>query len=324
MTERFKILSLSGGGARGVFIAGALSELQRTTGKRIQDHFDMIAGTSTGGLIAIALAMGIDADQILAHYKNVLPSIFPESRSRSLWGMYRQWREFKYEPDELEAAVKSLVGSTKTLFDAQCRLCIPTVHFQYMRPTVLKTRHHAKYVRDPRLFAWEAAMATSAAPTYFPAFVCQDGRAFWDGGLWANDPSLVAVVEAHGQMGVPLSNIDILAIGTTKTVASPDPNLSSKGARHWLRMKNPKLLFDVGRISETASLEMSGLLVGQTNQVRIDDTLAGDGYLLDDCCSKTLNDLEHRGKVKVSDLPLQQRARFFATKAEPFVPIPFD
>lgn len=324
MTQRFKILSLCGGGSRGIFIASALSELERVTGRRIQEHFDLITGTSTGGLVALALAFGNRPDDILSLYKKHLPQIFPGRRwafeprklAQALW--------HKYSNAALKDAVLAMVPADKTLFEASSRLCIPTVDVQKVIPTVLKTRHLSKYVRDPRLKAWEVGMATSAAPTYFPAFKCLDGRVFWDGGLWANDPTLVGVVEAVGELGHDIRSVDVLSIGTTKTVDDALLTAIRGGGLRLCNPLDPKLLMVVTTLSERSALEMGSLLIGQNRVVRIDDLVPGDGIKLDDVSSATLENLETRGRRAVSNILESDRNRFFHETAAPFVPVPWD
>jgi uncharacterized protein len=76
-SKRFRILSLDGGGIKGVFSAAVLAEWEKRTQLKIADHFDLIAGTSTGGIIALALGLGLQAEEILRFYKEQGPKIFP-------------------------------------------------------------------------------------------------------------------------------------------------------------------------------------------------------------------------------------------------------
>ena len=80
--RRFRILSLDGGGVKGTFTASFLAELERMTGKRVVDHFDLITGTSTGGIIAIALGLGVGTEAILGFYERDGPAIFPSTGVR--------------------------------------------------------------------------------------------------------------------------------------------------------------------------------------------------------------------------------------------------
>src|SRR3954451_2379080 len=77
MTQPFRVLGLDGGGIMGAFAASPLATFERATGRRIVEHFDLITGTSTGGIIAIGLAMGASAEQICRFYENQGATIFP-------------------------------------------------------------------------------------------------------------------------------------------------------------------------------------------------------------------------------------------------------
>ncbi len=315
--QRFRILSLSGGGVRGIFIAAALAEIERT-GKRVREHFDLIAGTSTGGLIALALAFDQPASRILEQYQKHIPAIFPVRRFKKL----RQLFCSKYDNKPLAKAVREIVGSAELLGAAKNRLCIPAVHYDDMWPTVLKTRHHTNYVRDHQLPAWHVGMATSAAPTYFEAFRSEDGRTFWDGGLWANDPTLVAIIEAVGSLGVPLDQIDVLRIGTTRTIVNPPAPLASSGAWPLLKIWKPVFVDFLGRLSEHASIQMSKIALRTPNLPEVDDILEGIGFELDDAAPATLASLIDRGRYRASCHGAMISERFLSMKAAPFVPFP--
>ncbi len=322
MANKFRILSLSGGGVRGIYIASLIAEIESTARIRVRDYFDLITGTSTGGLIAIALAFGKSGKEILENYRTHIPKIFPRTYFGKPYRVLRQYWSHKYHPGPLETAIRELIGDKYSLFDARNRLCIPTVYFDDMWPTVLKTRHHKKLVRDHKLPAWHAAMATAAAPTYFPALRAGDGRTFWDGGLWANNPTLVGVVEAVGLLGVPPSNIEVLSIGTTETVVNPDHRVARSGAGRLLRLSNPLLLEFMCRLSERAASTMSGGLCGSAGVCVVDDLVGGGGFRMDDAHKDTLRALETRGRVRAGVALEAVSARFFDTAADVFESVP--
>jgi len=124
--SRFRILSLDGGGIKGTFTAAVLAELEQMTGKRIADHFDLITGTSTGGLIAIALGLGIPAKEILKFYEDKGPAIFPMV---GLHGRVKHslswWFGPKFSATDLRNAIGSVLGNRK-LGESKCRLVIPS------------------------------------------------------------------------------------------------------------------------------------------------------------------------------------------------------
>jgi hypothetical protein len=196
--KAFKILTIDGGGARGQYSASALAEFERSLGP-IAEHFDLLCGTSTGGLIALALASGRTAAEITDFYSDWGPKIFPEP---GFIGRMLRKRGIRLPTTGntdavLGAAVDEILGD-KRVRDSNSYLCIPTLDLHTFAPYVFKTDHDATLSRDSDVLMRDVAMATSAAPFYFPVAEASHirGSAFVDGGLWANNPSVVGLVEA--------------------------------------------------------------------------------------------------------------------------------
>jgi patatin-like phospholipase/acyl hydrolase len=199
----FRILSLDGGGIKGVFAAAALARMEEIHGRCIVDHFDLIAGTSTGGILAIGIAFGIPPKDLLAFYRDRGPVIFPStSLVQKSTALLRQlFHGPKYSHDVLRAELAKVLEDRK-FGDASCRLAIPAYDAVANRIYVFKTAHAPGLTNDIRTDAVDVALATSAAPTYFAAAsVAKDGR-YVDGGVWANNPSLIALVEAVSSLGL--------------------------------------------------------------------------------------------------------------------------
>jgi patatin-like phospholipase/acyl hydrolase len=218
--HRFRILALDGGGVRGAFTASVLAELEKSTGTRCADRFDLITGTSTGGLLAIALALGHPAQELCDLYRRNGKAIFPlEGRAGRFLGMLRQFVRPKYGQKALRAALKEVLGDAK-FGAALTRLVIPAYDITTGRVFIFKTRHLDRFRYDVGVEAVEIAMCTSAAPTYFPAnLIPEHNAAYVDGGVWANAPMMVAITEAVGFLGKHLDELDILSVGTTQPVA---------------------------------------------------------------------------------------------------------
>ena len=196
---RFRILSLDGGGIKGTFSAAFLATLEELTGKSVVRHFDLIAGTSTGGIIALALGLGLPAQEVLGFYLEHGPKIFPVTGIRRR--AFRHWVRSKHRVDALRTAVSEILGDRR-LGESQTRLVIPAFDAVSGDIRLFKTAHHPRFKLDYRELASDIALATSAAPTYFPVFHSGDGGRFMDGGIWANNPTAVAVTEAVGVLGV--------------------------------------------------------------------------------------------------------------------------
>lgn len=169
MTRPVRILSLGGGGILGAFAASALAAFERATGRRVVEHFDLIAGTSTGGIIAIGLAMGAPAEEINRFYETEGPNIFPRRGGVRAWlGRVRDVFRPKFSDKALRAAIRGVVGD-RPLSEAKTRLVVPSYDVNTGKVYLFKTSHHPSYCHHADLPAVDAALATSAAPTDFPA-----------------------------------------------------------------------------------------------------------------------------------------------------------
>lgn len=211
----FRILSLDGGGVRGAFTAAFLDAIERQAGRRLIDCFDLITGTSTGGLIAIGLALDFPAERLVRFYESSCPQLFPTAFASRTYRAARHWVAAKHDARALAASLRQFFGDDTTLAHARCPVVIPTFDVGMGKPVCLKTHHHPLLVHDRSRKAWEVGMATSSAPTYFAPFQSSWGPTYVDGGVWANRPSLVGIVEAVKYFGVPLGNLNVLSVGTT-------------------------------------------------------------------------------------------------------------
>jgi uncharacterized protein len=206
-----RVLSIDGGGIKGALPASFLAMIEKSTGERIVDHFDLIAGTSTGGIIALGLGLGFSASAILDFYANEGPKIF------STFGAFaslRQLRRAKYDPDPLRDALNCILGE-RLLGESETRLIIPAFDSTLGTVWVFKTSHHPRLEIDHRVKAIDVAMATAAAPTYFPAHQTEAGAVLVDGGVWANNPVGIAVVETTAVLGWPPDQVRVLSLGCT-------------------------------------------------------------------------------------------------------------
>ena len=228
MGKRFQILALSGGGYRGLFSARVLELMEEQYGGSVADRFDLIAGTSIGGILALALAGRIPAANLKDLFVKHGAEIF---RSR---GMLSGWLGAKYDNRYLREllARKEYLGE-KLLGESRTRLLIPAVNYTSGAPQVFKTPHHENLGRDYRLSMVDVAMATSAAPTYFPIYE-MNSQQYVDGGLIANAPGLLAVHEARTLLGQDHSDIHVVAIGTVTSQVTADPSQPlDRGKARW-------------------------------------------------------------------------------------------
>lgn len=201
--KTFKILSIDGGGIKGLYSATILKEFEEKFDCHISDYFDMICGTSTGGLIALALALKIPANEICDFYETEGPKIFPNSTSINFFGkkisrrfMMQLFKGGKYSDNPLKKALTNIFKESK-IADSNNLLCIPSYTITEARPFVFKY-DHTILDRDNAALMVDVALATSAAPTFFPMaeIPFYNNKQFIDGGVWANNPTLVGLLEA--------------------------------------------------------------------------------------------------------------------------------
>lgn len=228
MGKRFQILALSGGGYRGLFSARILELMEEQYGGSIADRFDLISGTSIGGILALALAARIPAANLKNIFVNHGGKIF-QSR-----GPGSGWLGAKYDNRYLkELLAREEYLGERLLGDSRSRLVIPAVNYTSGAPQLFKTPHHQNFGRDHGLLMVDVAMATSAAPTYFPIYEMNSQR-YVDGGLVANAPGLLAVHEARKFLGQDQNDIHVLAIGTVTSQITADPTKTlDRGKARW-------------------------------------------------------------------------------------------
>lgn len=256
--EPFQILALDGGGYKGMFAASALACLEQDLGTSVADHFDLITGTSTGGLIALALGAGLRPADVADFYLSQGTRIF---HRRSLGSPILRR---KYGAGPLERALTEILGGT-TLADSRYRLAIPAYDLTNDDVYVFRTPHAEHLRRDHRDQMVDVALATSAAPTYLPARRLR-GLRLVDGGVWANCPVMVGVAEAVNVFHVPLDAISVLSIGTTTEVTRRPAALDRGGIWAW-RAHGARVVL---RGQALAACNHARLLLGPEALMRID------------------------------------------------------
>ena len=212
MRKSFYILAIDGGGYRGLFAAHILRRIEQEWRTDWRDFFGMLAGTSTGSFLAAGLACGISAEQLARLYEEHGPEIFAAR------GLVRipllSLLASRYSQRPLRALLDRTLGD-RTLGDVQVPLILPAVDIGQGCVHVFKSAYDKGFHRDPGVRVADAVLASCAAPLYFDPVVLNRGEyQLADGGLWANNPALVAAVDAHYRLGVSLDDIRVLSVGT--------------------------------------------------------------------------------------------------------------
>lgn len=252
--EPFRVLALDGGGIRGAFTAAFLAEVESISRKSIADHFDLITGTSTGGIIALALSVGRPAAEVLEFYQQDGPLIFPRLGVLDRW--FKSLLAPKYDPAPLRSALTRVFGEAK-LADCRTRVMVPSFNGASGEIRLYKTPHHPKILRDHAHSLVEVALATSAAPTFFPAAV-RNGVPWIDGGVWANCPAALGALEAVFTLGIPARDVHILSVGTTEECFDLPRRRWAGGLVRW----GPSIVSLFMRAQMSADLAQARLMLG--------------------------------------------------------------
>ncbi|XP_043713943.1 patatin-like protein 2 isoform X3 [Telopea speciosissima] len=331
------ILSIDGGGIRGIIPATILefleSQLQELDGEeaRLADYFDVIAGTSTGGLVTAMLTAPDDnnrplfaAKDIKPFYLENCPKIFPQERGpfSSIAKLFKTVAGPKYDGTYLHKLIKEKLGS-KRLSQTLTSIAIPTFDIKQLQPTIFSSYEVSN---DPTMNVQlsDICIGTSAAPTYLPTYYFKNEdkegnvREFnlTDGGVAANNPTLVAIGEITKQIFkknqdfFPIKPMDygrflVISIGTgaAKIEQKYTANKAAKwGAVNWLLHNGSTPLVDV---FTQASADMVDLHLGvifqalhsEDNYLRIqEDSLTGNVSSVDIATPTNLNNLVKVGE----------------------------
>jgi uncharacterized protein len=319
MTDRpdadgtFRVLSLDGGGIKGTYSAAFLAGIEEITGKRIAEHFDLIVGTSTGGIIALGLGMGVPATEILQFYvergTQIFPLIGPADRLRGV--LRHTWRA-KHAPEALRAALTDVFGD-RVLGESTVRLVIPTYDGSSGDVYLFKTAHHPRFRRDLSELAVDVALATSAAPTYLPAFSGSSGITLVDGGVWANCPAAVGVIEALTVLEQRPGTVDLLTVGTTEEPLHIPKRKTVGGLLQWARFA-PELFMQA---QAKAALAHAKLLT-RNRILRISEPVAPKRFKMDD--PRSIDALRALGEREARHREIEISTRFLYTPTDKFMP----
>lgn len=273
--ERFQVLALSGGGYRGLYTAKILADIEAEINGPIARHFDLIAGTSIGGILALALALEIPAQKMVELFERHGTEIF--KRRWSLKGIVRA----PYSGDGLKRLLSGddLFGD-RVLGSCLHPVIVPSISYTSGMPVLFKTPHHHTFKRDHKHKIVDIAMATSAAPSYFPRYTF-DNNQYVDGGLYANAPGLLAVHEANCFFQSAIEKIHLMSIGTMSSRFTVDPRRNREGGTYdWggLNPSNmPKKLFGLSiSVQESLSDFMLRHRLTEHRYFHVDDNLTDE------------------------------------------------
>jgi patatin-like phospholipase/acyl hydrolase len=294
MAERVRILAIDGGGIRGIIPALVLAELERLAGRPTFELFDLIAGTSTGGILACALCAPepLPAAELVGLYEDRGPEIF----DRSIWQRIRSAEgllDEKYDADALDRVLHDFL-SDKRLSEARPDLIVPAYDTAAPGPYFFKTRD----ARDDAALDFPlsvVARATSAAPTYFEPL--ESGpRSLVDGGVFAVNPAMCAYAEVlrHHRGAEPV----LLSLGTGEhTRKRRFDEVKDWGLAGWARPIRD-VVFD--GVSDAVDYQLRYVL-GERRYRRLQVELRGASDDLDNASEENVRALRRRAEDLVSE-----------------------
>ena len=264
-----RILSIDGGGIRGIIPATVLAALESRAGQPICRLFDLIAGTSTGGILALGLVKpapsgepGYSAQQLIQLYEQDGAHIFscPWWQRLPIISLIYSLFASRYSATHIDAVLHKYFGHSR-LRDALTPLLIMSYELRKRDPWLFKSER-AKAEPDHDFPMREVARATSAAPTYFPPLLLRDAPErrqyeLIDGGVYANNPAMCAYVEAH-TLFPDATDFIVVSLGTGQT-SRP---IHYRSARHWGIAGWARPILDVvfDGVSDTVDYQMQQLL----------------------------------------------------------------
>ncbi|QNU68379.1 patatin-like phospholipase family protein [Ruminiclostridium herbifermentans] len=310
--NKAKILSIDGGGIRGIIPAMVLAEIEKMTSKPICKLFDFISGTSTGGIITLCLTKPSNNNQDLPEYSaQDIVNLYVENGKKifssdilhriiSFNGLFDE----KYSSDGIESLLKKYLGTSK-LSECLTRVLIPSYEIELRRPFFFKSwLAKSKNDKKHNFYMWQVARATSAAPTYFEPFKLEIDKdtneyySFIDGGVFANNPAMCAFADAK----VIYKNIEdilIVSLGTGEfTKSIPHDKAKDWGLAKWAK---PILDTIFDGESDTVNYQLRQLLK-PNNYYRIQASLEQLGKdEIDDASDKNIHELILLGKSLIED-----------------------
>ena len=280
-----KVLAIDGGGIRGLIPALVLAEIERRTGRRVADLVDFIAGTSTGAILACALAkpQPLPAAEIASLYEQEGPRIFDRSLLKRITSL-EGYLDERYSDKGLVAALERYLGDTPmsaatvplllTSYDTEGR----AIHF-------LRSEGE-----NSGATMVQAAHASSAAPTYFEP-VRLDGASLIDGGVFAVNPAMCAYAEVAGTLDL------LLSLGTGEhTRALPYEKVRGWGQLEWARPVID-VVFDGGQ--DAVNFQLGALLGDRYTRLQTELDEASDD--LDDASEDNLARLRDEAERLISE-----------------------
>lgn len=290
--KKYRILSIDGGGMKGIFTAYAIWKLEEEYNIKIMDYFDMVVGTSTGALIASGLLLGQSGKEIFNQYADKDNKIFSTKKTLTQQAKSVFYAGFDYKQLENELRAEFGEKTLKQLYKDSNKkdFAFFSTNFTKAKPIIYASPNlkSSEMVRQDSTIL-EALRTSTAAPFYFEPHKDMNGDLLLDGGLWANNPSLSAVALAATVYSFNMEQIEVLSFGQTFT---SDLTFELIKGRELIKnpMKNQfvQLLMSVLTLSINSQTEMVENLLGDS-QYRYVPELELKGVSVSEVNTKFLN-----------------------------------
>jgi predicted acylesterase/phospholipase RssA len=273
LDDSFRILSLDGGGAKGVYTLGILREIEALIGRKISDEFDLIYGTSTGAIIAALLGLGKSIEEVTKHYFDVVPNVMgqPTRARRSA---------------ELRKHAARILKD-KRFDEFVTDVGIVTTHYELTRPMIFKSsvkQAHGMAATFKPGFGCTVADALVASSAAFPFFerakVVTENQGepeLIDGGFVANNPTLLAIADGVKAYNLPKDKLKVLSLGVG-IYKEPKPTLWH---RFLFSFDSARLVRKVLEANTNTIEQLRLILFPDVECVRINDAFSQEEYATD-------------------------------------------
>lgn len=283
-----RVLTIDGGGIRGLVPAMICSKLEELSKKPIGEQFDLIAGTSTGGIIALGLACGVDAKLLLEIYEQKGNQIFSNPKINLVTYKYP-----KYDSTGLESILKNHFENRR-LSGVPVKVMITAYDLMLREPLIFKSWGIVPDSENDYTLEF-VARATSAAPTFFTPAYLKANKSAVDGGLYCNNPGLIAYLEAERLWGD--EEISVLSLGT----GSLSTSILYNDAKDWGKIQWSLPLLDcvfdgVSKITDTALKILADNKKNNFSYFRLQFPLDGS-YEMDDVSDHAISNLTRLGNT---------------------------
>lgn len=266
-----KLLCIDGGGIRGIFAIAILQALEEEVGHPVGELFDVVAGTSTGAIIAASVSLNKNMKEVYESYKYYGEKIFTRQAKVGLF-------KSVYSDRSLRHLLKKAFGEVE-MEDIPKPLLIPAVDITHGKPFIHRSNYGHPESEDLSIKLWDAVLSSCSAPVYFPPNKIGDQYLSIDGGLWANNPSLVGITESIHYFKKTMDDINILSIGTgLQTIDFTNDNEKYWGIRQWLPFHFPSMkvtpkLLDLALHLSSESVSYHCQLLLRDQYLRINEEL---------------------------------------------------